>query len=152
MRIKKKIVRIILGILLIALLVVGALFTKEFFFPNDEKVIYGTRLKDIDKHKISDEEINKLKEGIKKDYKNITVRVSGKIIYIVMEVVPEMTLDTAKSIGKMALDYFSEDEKSYYDIQLMIDAENNSQYPIIGYKQRTRADIIWTRDRDKVEQ
>lgn len=149
MRIRKKvIIKVLIAIILLILSVWLALFLKEFFFSSDAKVIYGTRLKGINKHKISKETISSVEDSIKKEVSSVNVRVTGKLIYIVIKVKENTTLETAKALGAKAIEGFSADEKTFYDIQIMIDSESeNSQYPIIGYKQRSRQNITWTKDR-----
>ena len=149
MRIRKKvIIKVLIAIILLILSVWLALFLKEFFFSSDAKVIYGTRLKGINKHKISKETISSVEDSIKKEVSSVNVRVTGKLIYIVIKVKENTTLETAKALGAKAIEGFSADKKAFYDIQIMIDSESeNSQYPIIGYKQRSRQNITWTKDR-----
>ncbi len=148
MKLRKKYIRIFLALVLVALLIGGLLFVKEMIFSNDEKVIYGNRLKGIEKVPITDETKNKIKEGLKENTSSVKVRISGKIIYIIMKVKEGTTLETAHNLGNKSLEYFSDDEKSFYDIQIMIDMEGESnQFPIIGYKQHSKGSIIWTKDR-----
>ena len=148
MKLRKKYIRIFLMIILLIILVGGLLFLKEMIFSNDAKVIYGNRLDGIEKVKITDETKNNIKEGLKEGSSKVTVRLSGRIVYIIITVAKDTTLETAKNLGVKSLEYFSDEEKAYYDIQIMVESEEeNSQYPIIGYKHHTKAAISWTRDR-----
>ena len=145
---KKKYVKIIIALILLVVLVYGALFVKDFFFSSDEKVIYGTRLKGISKHKISEETKNNVKEALKEGTSKVEVRISGKIIYIVMKVNEGTTVEAAKALGIKSLESFTEDEKGYYDVQIMIDSEGeNEKFPIIGYKHHLKSNVSWTKDR-----
>ena len=152
MKLKKKhVIRTFIFMILIALIIGGALFAKDFFFSNDNKVIYGTRAKDAKKHKIEEETINKPKEEMKEETSNIDIRISGRIINIIIKVKEDTTLEDAKKIGIKAAEYFKE-YTDYYDIQIMIDKEVESQqFPIIGYKHHNidevQSNIVWTKDR-----
>ena len=148
MKIRKRVLRIVILVVLLIIGVGTALFLKEFFFSNDEKVIYGTRLKGIEKNKISNETKENAKASIKEEVSNVEIRIAGKIVYITIKVKEGTTLDVAKALGAKPLEAFSAEEKSYYDFQVMIDCETeNPQFPIIGYKQHSRETITWTKDR-----
>jgi len=148
MKLRRKYIRIFLALVLVALLAGGLLFLKEMLFSNDEKVIYGNRLKGIEKVKISEETKNKVKESMQENTTSVEVRLAGKIIYIIAKVKEGTTLETAKAMGAKTLECFSEEEKAFYDIQVMIDSEaETNQFPIIGYKHHTKSELKWTKDR-----
>ena len=43
---------------------------------------------------------------------------------------------------------FTEEEKGFYDIQVIIESDTNTtQFPIIGYKHHSKAAYTWTKDR-----
>lgn len=138
----------IIGLILIALLVAGLLAVKNFFFPSESKMIYGNRLEGRDKVKISDDTKNKVKEGLSEGTSSVKVRIAGRIIYIDIQANDDMSLEAAKDKGNKSLEFFSDAEKAYYDIQVLIDNKaNQDQFPIIGYKHHTKTAIVWNRDR-----
>ena len=148
LRFIKKHSHLIVGIIIVVFLVVIGIMAKNFFFPNDAEAYYGTRLEGIDKVKISDKRKNEFKEEFKESSKSITVRVQGRIIYLVIKVNDDISVDKARELSNNTLEKFSDDEKAYYDIQFMIgnDADKD-HFPIIGYKHHTKSGISWTKNR-----
>lgn len=146
--IKKNIVLIMVVILLLVLAIVGFIFAKNMFFSNDEKAIYGTRLDGIDKVKITDEKKKEIANALSEGTSKVTVRLSGRIIYIDIKVAEGTTRDAAIGIGNKSLEFFSAEEKAYYDIQVLMDSDTDKeQFPILGYKHHTKEAINWTRNR-----
>ena len=148
LRFIKKHSHLIVGIIIVVFLVVIGIMAKNFFFPNDAEAYYGTRLEGIDKVKISDKRKHEFKEEFKESSKSITVRVQGRIIYLVIKVNDDISVDKARELSNKTLEKFSDDEKAYYDIQFMIgnDADKD-HFPIIGYKHHTKSGISWTKNR-----
>ena len=74
--------------------------------------------------------------------------MAGRIIYVTMEVNGDTSRDDAKGLGNKTLESFSDAEKKYYDIQILIKNDSNKdQFPIIGYKHHAKDAIVWTKDR-----
>ena len=147
-KIKKKHIGIFFLIVIIILLVMGGIELKKAFYPNESTVIYGSRLDGRKELVISEEAKNKVKEKISDKTVKSNVRIAGRIIYITMTVKDGTSLDDAKKLGNLALECFSEKEKGYYDIQIMIAHEKNTtMFPIIGYKHHLKENIRWTKDR-----
>ena len=43
-----------------------------------------------------------------------------------------------------------EKQKEFYDVEVMIDKDNDStQFPIIGYKHHSKNDFVFTKDREE---
>lgn len=147
MKFIKKHISIIIAIIVIILIIAGAFLVKEVFFPNESKAIYGSRLEGRDSVKISNKTKNKIKEDLSEGTSKVDVRIAGRIIYIDVTGNADLTLDSAKGLGQKALESFKEEELAYYDIQIIIDKEESTQFPIIGYKHHTKTAISWTRDR-----
>ena len=53
--------------------------------------------------------------------------------------------ETAKNYANKILENLSDDVKSYYDIQVLVDSDNEESevYPIIGYKHKTTDMFVW---------
>ena len=144
----KKHRKAIIGVILIALLVAGLLAVKNFFFPNESGVLYGNRLAGREKVKISDDTKNKVKEALGERCSSVKVRIAGRIIYIDVVVNDDVSKEEARSLGDKSLEFFSDQEKAYYDIQILINHNTNKdQFPIIGYKHHTKGGISWNKDR-----
>ena len=138
---------IILGIIVV-ILVVGLLAVKNFFFPSESGVLYGNRLAGRDKVKISEDTKNKVKEALGERSSSVKVRIAGRIIYIDVVVNDDVSKEDARALGDKSLEFFSDQEKSYYDIQVLLNNKaNQDQFPIIGYKHHTRDAITWNKDR-----
>ena len=141
--------KVVLIMSLLLIIVVLCLFiAKSFFLSNDSKAIYGSRLEGIEKVKITNDTEEKVKEVLQDTASKVEVRLAGRIIYIDVVVKDDISLEVAKDSGNKTLECFTDVEKSYYDIQVMMNSNTNTaQFPIIGYKHHTRAGFSWTQDR-----
>ena len=55
-----------------------------------------------------------------------------------------MNAEDAKKLGDTILDKISDGDKEYYDIQILIDTEDeNDNYPIAGYKHKTEDNFTY---------
>lgn len=134
--------------LILVLLLCGAMIAKEFFFSNDNVAIYGTRLSKRKEVPITEKVQKNIKKEMKAETASFDMRIQGRIIEINMTVKEDTTLEAAKELGNKTLEYFSDKEKAYYDIQLIIQSKKETnQFPIIGYKHHNREAISWTYDR-----
>ena len=148
MKFVKKHIRLIVFLAVLILIAVGLFLAKEIFFPNESKAIYGSRTEGKDKVPITEERENQVKDAIKDSVVKSTVRVQGRIIYVDIEVNPDVTVEGAKGLGNTIVEVFSEEERTFYDIQILIaNSANEAQFPIIGYRHHTRTEIFWTKDR-----
>ena len=144
---KNKVTILVIAIFAVCIFMIMGLINA--FFPEEGTAIYGNRLDGIDKVEISDTTLKDLEDKFKDDaVKSVSARVAGRIIEIEMVVNDDVDPGTAKIYGNKALEVFSKEQKEYYDIQIFakkdIEAE---QYPIIGYKHKSKESISWTKDR-----
>lgn len=152
----KKILKFIkkhkLLLLFVILLIVATVFAIKVFLifnDKDETAIYGERLNgagyvEIDTSKSTD----KVKAKVGDLASGVTVRLQGRIVNIIINLKEEVTRDAAKDISNQLLGEFSDKEKAYYDFQIFLNKTNeDAQFPIIGYKHHTKAEIKWTKDR-----
>ena len=110
-----------------------------FIIPTFKTNKYGDRLKDINKHKISNEVIKKIKDKANENesVKKITYHREGRILNFEVSVDPAYDVNQAKEFGNSLLGEISEDDRNYYDIQVLIYSDDKSDiYPIIGYKNK----------------
>ena len=142
---KHKVLFIVLTIILLLVIVVFCLL-KNFTVDNS-KDEYGNRLDGIENVQISDTNVSKMKEEIKslEEVSKISYRLQGRLIYIELTLKDGVVIDTAKEIATKTLEYFSEEEKKYYDIQVILNNENKELegYPKIGYKHKTSETLVW---------
>lgn len=144
----KKHKNITVGLGVIILIIFAAFLTKSLLSVNENVAIYGSRLEGRDKVKISNDTKNKVKASLSENTSSVEVRVAGRIIYINMKANGDTSLDAAKGLGNKSLESFSDAEKKYYDIQILIENDaNKGQFPIIGYKHHSKDAIVWTKDR-----
>ncbi len=111
-----------------------------FIVPVFSNNKYGDRLKDIENHEISSSSIDKIENTLKENQqvKDVTYHNEGRILNFIITVSNEMTSDDAKKLCDTISENLSDDDKSYYDIQVLIDTEEeNENYPIAGYKHKT---------------
>ena len=144
-------------------LLVCLIFILKILLPSGGSV-YGTRLNGIEKISFKEKNQNKIVNAIKSDEKvsSAKMNIHGKIINIVFNVNKDVSIDDAKAIANNSLEGFSEAVKGFYDIQFIItknDEEGqeekitasdgtettqiNKEFPIMGYKNSKRNDIVW---------
>lgn len=145
---KKNKFTILIVVIFIVLVIIGAsLF--QLLVPNTGKAIYGNRLdgKVEVTQTTYDEVVNALKQ------QTFVVEAStderGKLINILVTVSDDTSLESAKTLGQIAYNVFTEEQKQYYDFQMIITKNDKEQksFPIMGYKHPQSADFVWTKDR-----
>ena len=119
------------------------------YFVGDSSSKYGDRLEGIEDYPFEEDTQNEIISKIKENeiVEDVTIRVSGKIIYITITFAPETTLVEGQSIALSSLDYFSEETLSFYDLEYMIKAdatEETEGFQIIGAKNVSgTGGIVW---------
>ena len=138
----------IVGLIVFVLVIVAFFMVKDVFNPDESTAIYGRRIEGKSKVEISNERVKAVKALLNDKTSSIEVRVAGKIVNIIIKINPEISLEEAKTFGPKLLEPFSEEEKKFYDFQIFIKNDTNeAQFPIIGYKNKNKDNISWTRDR-----
>lgn len=136
---------IFLGIVLLFIIFIIIVFSR--FIINKDVDEYGTRLEGIDKVSIKKEVTTTIKKEYEENEKieKFTYELQGRLINLILEVKDGTTLDEAKELGNKTLEYFDDEEKTYYDIQVFLKNTNekNEEYPIIGYKHKTSEALVW---------
>lgn len=126
--------------LVLFLVIIIWLFIVPLFGNNK----YGDRLDGIEDHKISSDTINDIENTIKENQmvSDIEYHNEGRILNFIITVSGEMNVEDAKALDDVILDKISDSDKEYYDIQVLIDTEDeNENYPIAGYKHKTEKDF-----------
>ena len=143
---------IIVAVLILVAVVAAIFIVKQTVMFDESKAIYGDRTDGIKKVKVTDEQKEAVKTALNDQANSVEVRVEGRIINIIVEAKPEVDLAAAKAMGDTALGTFTDEQKAYFDIQALItNPANTDQFPIIGYKHKTKGAYTWTRDREKTE-
>jgi preprotein translocase subunit SecF len=137
---------IILGILLVLFIICFVIVYKIFFSYGNNK--YGSRLDNIQNLEISNYTVDKLESELAEldGVNSVSYHLNGKLIGIIFKVEPSLEKDDAKEYGDKVLEYFSDEEKEAYDIQIFVtcDSEEDNPYPIIGYKKAKIDHITWS--------
>ena len=138
----------VVGVTVFILVIISALLIKNLFMYDENQAIYGSRLDGVDKMKVTSEQKDKVKKRLDEKTKKIDVRVAGKIVNIEYTVNDDISLEDSKKLGSEALEEFTNEQKKFFDFQFFVKNNNNkTQFPIVGYKQRAKDSISWTKDR-----
>ena len=136
----------IVSVVIVIFLIILAILVKNFFFPSDNGVYYGTRLDGITKVKVKDEALKKIESSLKERAKSVTARVQGRIIYVDVVVNDDVDIQGAKDLAGKIYEPLTDEQKAYYDIQLMVNNEaKKDEFPIVGYKHHTKEGMSWTK-------
>lgn len=115
--------------------------------PKSSKNLYGNRLDNIEQYPIGDESVSKVKEELMNTGKvtNVSYDLKGKLINFVITVNDDVDRVTGESLTSKILSGFDDNIKSFYDFQVFIKTESESEiFPIIGYKHVTSVNFVWT--------
>lgn len=141
---RKLLKKVILGIFILIVLIV---LYKSFFYSSKEKDIYGVRLRDIEKYKITSDNKKKISSSISSDssVEDAKMVIKGRLIKFFTTFKADTTQDKMKEVFTSYLDLFSEDEKNYYDFTFYAKQQKEKKmiYPVIGYKHRSKTLITW---------
>lgn len=143
---ENKVLFVLALIVIISLILIGVGLIKYFYSSSGDK--YGDRLNGIEEHKLSNTLADDIKALYESGVESVSVDTKGKIIYVIMDVSDGVSKVDAQSYAIKALDVFSDDDKSFYDIQFMITCKNASEetttYPMEGYKNSNNTQVVWT--------
>ncbi len=131
-----------IAFLVIFFLILIWLFIVPVFSNNK----YGDRLDGIKDHKISSDTVKDIENSLKENDKvtDVTYNNEGRILDFIITVSNDMSTEDAKKLGDTILDKISDDDKKYYDIQILIDTEEeNDNYPIAGYKHKSEDNFTY---------
>lgn len=141
---KKNIKLIIIVAVAIVICIFLFLIYRNLFASNNQ-----LRNKDIGDYKISNNEINSVKNKIKEldEVKSVDVHSNNnsKIIKIIVILSTDVDFKEIQAIANESLTNFSEENLSYYDLEFYVDTENEESetYPQIGYKFKTNSEFSW---------
>ncbi len=144
---ENSVIIVLFGILIVCLIAISIVVVT--YFVGDSSSKYGDRLEGIEDYPFEESTqediITQIEESEIVDA--VTMRVSGKSIYITITFTPGTTLVEAQSIALASLDYFSEETLSFYDLEYMIEAdatEDTEGFTIIGARNVSgTGGIVW---------
>ena len=118
--------KILVSLLVIAIVFFAAIMIIIFSNLSIGNNEYGNRLDNIEKYPISDEAINEIKTDISSYEKvtSVSYNLEGKLANFILTVDDSLEEETAKNYANKILENLSDDVKSYYDIQVLVDSDN----------------------------
>lgn len=163
---KRRRFRIKIGYIFAAIILIAVMvLIVKMVLPGNGINKYGDRLEGIKDVKFSKDDQKKIVEGILKN-ENITTAkldIKGKIVYVIINVKKEVSKDDSKKYASSTLELFSKEVKGFYDLHYIVtktDEEGTKDkvlkddgsseevtrytFPIMGYKNKTRDNIIWS--------
>lgn len=143
-------VLLVLALILIICFALILLALFKYFYSGRNASKYGDRLENSQSYKLSDNLENEIKSLYKDDEINeVEIKVSGKIVYLTLNLSAVKKLEDSKSLALKALEKFSAEEMNYYDIQFIITCDSVSSsnevnlYPTMGYKNSSSSVVVW---------
>ena len=135
----------IISIICIVAILVGVVL---YFLGQTSKDKYGNRLEGIEKVEIKESKLNDIEKKITENelVKSTDAVIRGKLVYITITLNTGTHADT-ESIAQSSLDLFSEEEKAFYDIQYIVDNNDDKieeNFPVMGYIKAGNSVIKWT--------
>lgn len=133
----------IAGIILILFIVFIVILYKMFFsFGEDERDLPGVKISNYTEEKL-ESELAELEYVTAVKYE---LNKKSALINIFFYVEKDLEKDTAKEYGDKVLEYFSDEEKENYDIQLYMiyDMGKEDPYTLMGYKKKLKEGFSWS--------
>ena len=140
----------VVAFIICVIFVVLVFAIKLTFFPNEGTAIYGDRLDGIEKVEITDKQQKEIIKSLedKDEVKSADTDIKGRTLNVLITVNDDVELDPAKALTSSVIDNLKKDQTSFYDIQVFISKDNDdTRFPIIGYKHQNKDGFSWTKDR-----
>ncbi len=139
---KKYIKYIVLVVIMIVIFILGFFIYKNLFADS-----VNSRYKDIESHKLTNDEKNSAKDKINdlEKVKNINIYKDSKVIKIVVKLEEDIDFESIKTKANEIITSFSEENLSYYDLEFFVESSNKESdvYPQIGYKFKANEEFAW---------
>ena len=140
----------VVAFIICVIFVILVFAVKLTFFPNEGTAIYGDRLDGIEEVEITDKQQEDIIKSLedKDEVKEVSCDIKGRTLNVLITVNDDVELDPAKALTSSITDILEEDQTTYYDIQVFISKDNDdTRFPIIGYKHQNKDEFSWTKDR-----
>ena len=140
----------VVAFIICVIFVVLVFVIKLTFFPNEASAICGDRLDGIEDVEITNNKQKTIEKALEErdEVKNASCDIEGRILNVIITVNDDVELDAAKGLTSSITDNLEDDQKSFYDIQVFISKDNDdTRFPIIGYKHQNKDGFSWTKDR-----
>ena len=140
----------VVAFIICVIFVILVFAVKLTFFPNEGTAIYGDRLDGIEEVEITDKQQEDIIKSLedKDEVKEVSCDIKGRTLNVLITVNDDVELAPAKALTSSITDNLEEDQTTYYDIQVFISKDNDdTRFPIIGYKHQNKDEFSWTKDR-----
>lgn len=144
----KKNKKMLIALLVIVFIIILILFLFNIIFGGNDGDVYGNRLDGISAVEIKKDENEKMKSEINDlaEVNKVSYNIKGRLLKVIIEYNDNVELSTAKDIASKVLDYYQDNQKAYYDIEVFLTANNNDTYPTIGYKNKNSEGFVWKQE------
>ncbi len=141
---------ILMSIVIVCVVLIATVLFRLFY--DSKKGKYGDRLEGIEKVKLEEKRLDDMESKIlaEKDVKVAEFNVQGKIVYITITFDGEESLVEAESTAQKSLEYFSEEEKAFYDFHFTLkkaSTETDAGFLISGAKNKNGTGFSWNNNR-----
>ena len=146
-----RIFTILMAIVLVCMVLIITVLIQCFYVGNGSDK-YGNRLEGIEKYKISESRQKDFENNIANNdkIKSVDIKVTGKIIYITMQINEGVELVEAQSLAQKSLEKFSDKEQSFYDFNITLkqnSTDKSDGFIISGAKNKNGSGLTWNNNR-----
>ena len=139
---------ILIGILVVCFVMIGFLFYKYFYSGISTSKYGDSRLEGIENYKLSDTLSEDIAGSLseQKSVGKTNVTVEGRVIYITIDFVESVKVDTAKDLAVKTLDKIGEENLKYYEVQFILTYSGeteNTNFPVFGSKNANSLKVVW---------
>ena len=140
---KKKIIKYIIAVVILLIITIFSFVIYKNIFATSN----SSRYENIESYKLTNDEINSVKDTIKEleQINNVDIYIDSKIIKIVVKLENDVEFDKVKEKANASLKKFKEKNLEYYDVEFFVQSSNKDSevYPQIGYKFKTNSEFSW---------
>lgn len=150
-----RIFTILMAIVLVCIVLMATILIQCFYVGNGTDK-YGNRLEGIENYEISESRQKDFENNIANNekVKSADIIITGKIVYITMQITEDVALEEAKSIASKSLEEFTEDEQSFYDFNITLkqnSSDKSDGFIISGSKNKNGSGLVWNNNRQVEE-
>lgn len=150
-----RIFTILMAVVLVCIVLIATVLIQCFYVGNGSDK-YGNRLEGIENYPIKESRQKDFENNIANNdkVKSVDIQVTGRIIYITMQIEPGVALVEAQSIAQKSLEEFSEEEQGFYDFNITLkqnSSEKSDGFIISGAKNKNGEGLVWNNNRQVTE-
>lgn len=150
-----RIFTILMAVVLVCVVLIATVLFQCFYVGNGSDK-YGNRLEGIEKYKISSSRQKDFENNVANNekVKSVDIQITGKIVYITMEIEPGVALVEAQSIAQKSLENFNEKEQGFYDFNITLKqgaSDKGEGFIISGAKNKNGVGLVWNNNRQVTE-